>query len=80
MNSLVHVANVVYLLSYWVKDVRWLRALTILGIVLLIPYYLVQVRPLWEAAIWNLVFLGINIFRLKGKDNESPRQNASASV
>ena len=39
-----------------------LRWLTILGIVLLIPYYLCY--QLWAAASWNVVFLAINLFRL----------------
>lgn len=61
-HGLIHLANLVYLASYAVKDIRVLRWLTIVGIVLLIPYYLVW--GLWEAAIWNGVFLGINLFRL----------------
>jgi hypothetical protein len=64
VNYFIHVANLVYLGSYWCKDVRKLRWLTILGIVLLIPYYLVQVEPLYAAALWNVFFLGVNMFRL----------------
>lgn len=67
MGALIHLANVVYLLSYVVKDIKVLRWLTIVGIVLLIPYYLVQVEPLYSAAAWNMVFLGINVFRLKAQ-------------
>jgi len=79
MNMLIHLANVVYLLSYWVKGIKTLRVLTCLGIVLLIPYYLVQVEPLWAAAGWNLVFLGINIYRMKGAPNHSIDEKAGAS-
>lgn len=61
-HGLIHLANLVYLASYSVKDVRVLRWLTVLGIVLLIPYYLAW--HLWEPALWNVVFLGINLFRL----------------
>lgn len=59
----IHVANVVYLASYSVKNILLLRCLTILGILLCIPYYLAFVR--YEAAVWSLVFLGINIYRLR---------------
>lgn len=64
MNWFIHIANLVYLGSYWCKDVRWLRVLTILGIILLIPYYLAQVEPLYAAAAWNAFFFGVNVFRL----------------
>ncbi len=63
-HGLIHIANVVYLASYAVKDIRALRWLTILGILILIPYYLAW--QLWAAAIWNGIFLGINLFRLRG--------------
>lgn len=62
MDCLIHLANVVYLVSYSVKNLQVLRWLTIVGIVLLIPYYLTY--GLWAAAIWNGVFLAINLGRL----------------
>jgi hypothetical protein len=72
-HGLIHLANIIYLASYAVKDMRVLRWLTVLGIVLLIPYYLAW--GLWEAAIWNGVFLGINLWRLRthsqGRNNVS---------
>lgn len=61
-HGLIHLANVVYLVSYSVKDIRMLRWLTILGIVLLIPYF--WVWQLWAAVAWNVAFLLINIGRL----------------
>jgi hypothetical protein len=41
-----------------------------LGIVLLIPYYLVQVEPLYAAAVWNVFFLGVNVFRLMKSEKD----------
>lgn len=64
-HGLIHLANVIYLASYAVKDMRVLRWLTILGIVLLIPYYLVY--DLYAAATWNVVFLVINLIRLRSR-------------
>lgn len=58
----IHIANVVYLLSYAVKDIRWLRCLTIVGIALCIPYYVAFLR--YEAVVWSCLFLVINITRL----------------
>lgn len=58
----IHIANVVYLLSYAVKDIRWLRCLTIVATALCIPYYLAFSR--YEAIMWSGLFLAINITRL----------------
>lgn len=69
-HGLIHLANLIYLASYAVKDIRALRWLTIVGIVLLIPYYLCW--ELWAAAMWNGIFLGINLYRLR---RESPGQD-----
>lgn len=75
-HGLIHLANLVYLASYSVKDVRVLRWLTVLGIVLLIPYYLAW--HLWEPALWNVVFLSINLFRLgsHSRTANTDRRNA----
>ena len=78
MGSLIHIANVAFLLSYWVKDMRTLRWLTIIGIVLLIPYYLIQVVPLYAAAGWSVVFLTFNLYRLK--HHEPSRTNHASDV
>jgi len=39
-------ANLLYLASYSVRDILWLRILTIVAAVLLIPYYYLQAVPL----------------------------------
>ena len=62
LDALVSVANVVYLFSYSVRDILWLRILTVVGATLLMPYYYLQTEPLWAPISWNLVFIAINIF------------------
>ena len=62
LDALITVANVVYLCSYSVRDILWLRVLTVIGTVLLMPYYYLQPAPLWAPIGWNLVFLAINIY------------------
>ncbi|MDA7947264.1 MAG: popeye domain-containing protein [Hyphomicrobiaceae bacterium] len=62
LDVLVSVANVIYLLSYSVRDILWLRVLTVVGALMLLPYYYLQPEPLWVPIAWNLVFTGINIF------------------
>ncbi|MES0811494.1 cyclic nucleotide-binding domain-containing protein [Roseibium sp. SCPC15] len=62
LDALVTVANVIYLFSYSVRDILWLRILTVVGATMLLPYYYLQVDPLWAAITWNAVFIAINIF------------------
>lgn len=65
---LIHAANLIYLASYAVKDIKKLRWLTVVGISLLIPYYFIW--SLWEPVAWSLVFLGINLYQLKSLSNK----------
>jgi hypothetical protein len=58
----ITVANLLYLASYSVHDILWLRILTVVAAGLLIPYYLMQPVPLMAAIWWNVVFIIINIY------------------
>jgi CRP-like cAMP-binding protein len=62
LDALVNVANVVYLFSYSVRDILYLRILTVFGAALLLPYYYLQVEPLYAPMAWNVVFISINIY------------------
>jgi len=57
----IHVANVLYLFSYLVKDILWLRLLTVVAGSVLLAYYVLLPVPLWAAIGWNVVFLAINV-------------------
>jgi len=61
MVVLIHVANVLYLFSYLVKDILWLRLLTVVAGSVLLAYYVLLPAPLWAAIGWNVVFLAINV-------------------
>jgi hypothetical protein len=61
LDVLLSVANVIYLLSYSVRDILWLRILTVIGALLLLPFYYLQPEPLWAPIAWNLVFTAINL-------------------
>ena len=50
LDALVNVANVVYLFSYSVRDILYLRILTVFGAGLLLPYYYLQIEPLYAPA------------------------------
>jgi hypothetical protein len=65
MNYWIHLANVLFLVSYLVKDILWLRVLTVVAGILLLPYYLLQPVPLWPAIAWSGVFLAVNVVQIK---------------
>jgi len=62
LDVLITVANIIYLFSYAVRDILWLRILTVVGATMLLPYYYFQVDTLWAAIAWNSVFIAINIY------------------
>lgn len=56
------ISNVLYLVSYSVRDILWLRVLTVVAASLLIPYYAMQRPPLQAAIEWSGVFIVINFY------------------
>ena len=62
MDALIHVANVLYLLSYLVRDILWLRVLTVIAASCLIPFFYFRPEPLLIPIYWNLLFTALNIF------------------
>ena len=61
---LIHVANILYVGSYSVRDILWLRILTVVAMVALLPYYYTRQEPLLEAIAWNILFMAINGYQL----------------
>jgi hypothetical protein len=62
MDYLVHAANILYLISYSMRDILWLRILTVGASCFMVPYFLFQPEPLYAPIFWNLVFMSLNIF------------------
>lgn len=61
----IHVANIMYLLSYLVKDILWLRLLTVFAGICLYPFYFFsQDKPLWAPIFWVGLFTLINIYQI----------------
>jgi CRP-like cAMP-binding protein len=61
VEDMVHVANVLYLSSYLVRDILWLRILTIFAGLSLLPFYCnCSDHVLWAPIIWNLLFMAVN--------------------
>ncbi len=61
MESMVHVANLLYLTSFMMRDILRLRVLTVIAASFLIPYYYFQTEPLLPAIYWNLAFIVLNL-------------------
>ena len=62
MEYFVHIANVLYLFSYSMRDMLWLRILTIAAACFMLPYFYFQPAPLYPPIFWNLIFMALNIF------------------
>ena len=60
MDALVHVANLLYLASYSVRDILWLRVLTVVATTSLIPYFYFRAEPLLAPIYWNTLFIAVN--------------------
>ena len=58
------IANTIYLISYMVTSMVWLRLLAIIGAVSTFPYFYFQVEPLWSALFWQSCFLAVNLVNL----------------
>jgi hypothetical protein len=62
LEVLVNAGNLMYLFSYSVRDILWLRVLTVIGGLCLLPYYYLQPEPLMAPIYWNIVFMAINSY------------------
>lgn len=61
----MHVANVLYLCSYLVRDILWLRVLTVAAGLSLIPFYgSCSEHVLWAPIAWNIVFMTVNVVQI----------------
>lgn len=62
LELLIHAANVLYLLAFLVRDILWLRALTVAASCFLLPYFYLQPTPLLTPIYWNLAFTSLNAY------------------
>jgi Popeye protein conserved region len=66
LNVIDDLANLIFIGAYWVKDILWLRLLSIVGSLVVIPFYLLQTEPLWTPMMWSCVFISIHATRTWG--------------
>ena len=58
------IANSIYVISYMLTSMLWLRVLAIIAAVSTFPYFYFQVEPLWSALFWQSCFLTVNLVNL----------------
>jgi CRP-like cAMP-binding protein len=61
---LVHLSNLLLLVSYSVRDILWLRWFAVAAALTVIPYYLAQPAVLWPPVLWGSVFMAINLWQI----------------
>ena len=62
MEALIHSANLIYLVSYTMREILWLRVFTVIAATCLIFYFYLQPEPLLIPVYWNLLFIALNIY------------------
>jgi hypothetical protein len=62
-NYFLHVANVLLLVAYSVRDILRLRLFAVASALIAIPYFVLQPTPLWVPIAWSSVFAAINLFQ-----------------
>lgn len=64
MDALIYFANSLYLLSYFTRDILYLRVFTIIAACCLTTFFYNQPEPLMTVVGWNLVFVVLNVYQL----------------
>ena len=64
MEALIYTANILYLISYLVREILYLRLLTIVAACCLVTYFYNQAEPLMTVIYWNLFFVALNALQL----------------
>ena len=57
-------ANTLYVVSYMLTSMLWLRVLAIVAAASTFPYFYFQSEPLWSALFWQACFLTVNLVNL----------------
>ncbi len=61
---LFNAGNVLYLVAYALRDILWLRILTVVASFLLMPYYCARDQILYEPLAWTSLFVLINLYQI----------------
>lgn len=61
---LLHAGNLLYLAAYSVRDIMWLRILTVVATLCLMPYYCIREAPLYAPILWCSLFTMVNLVQI----------------
>ncbi|HMO84255.1 MAG TPA: cyclic nucleotide-binding domain-containing protein, partial [Lacipirellulaceae bacterium] len=64
MTNLLHLGNVLYLVAYSVRDMLWLRIITVVATLCLMPYYYFRDEPLYAPIAWCTLFTLVNLVQI----------------
>jgi hypothetical protein len=64
METLIFVANGLYVASYFMNDILRLRLLTVTAATCLATYFYSLPEPLWTVIGWNTFFVGLNAVQI----------------
>ena len=65
MTYWLHLGNILYLFAYSVRDILWLRILTVVATLCLLPYYFCcSLTPLYAPIAWCSLFTAVNLFQI----------------
>ncbi len=60
-----HLAFGLIAFSFLVKDILWLRVVSILASLFSVLYnYIIPVEPMWLAINWNFIFIAVNLYHI----------------
>ena len=60
----LHLANVLILCSFMVRDILLLRLLSILAGIFFSYYFLTLPEPMWDPVLWNSLFAVVNVVQI----------------
>jgi len=63
-NGLVNLSNLAFLVAFSVRDVLYLRLLSVLAYLVILPFYYLQTETLWTPIVWGLAFIAVNFVRI----------------
>jgi hypothetical protein len=63
MEALITLANLLYVLSYFVRDMLRLRLLTIVAASILVAYFWIRPEPIMTIVYWNSFFILLNLWQ-----------------
>lgn len=61
---LFNIGNILYVVGYSLRDILWLRILTVIASLCLMPYYCFLEEILWAPIFWTSAFILINLYQI----------------